>query len=299
MKKFLILFIFSFLVFPLAVLASDKVEINTASLKQLDEITGIGLTLAQRIIDARPFSSIDDLLKVKGIGEKTLQKIKNQGLAYVGEQPPEKEKPAEVELPPTPPLTYPDGVVINEIMPNPERADEQNEWIEIFNQNNFEVDLSGWKIKDKEGKTVSFVFPKNTKITAGKYLIFKRPDIKITLNNDKDGIEIINPNEEVVDSVGYEKAPKNQSYNKTESGWQWSGNLTPGSANIISSNNKEETEQNNISKNNQNSQPALAASAKGNIPNLSNKNAFPYILASFIAISSAFIILLLKTKLER
>jgi competence ComEA-like helix-hairpin-helix protein len=59
------------------------VEINSASSLELEKITGIGPSLAERIIENRPYCTLDDLLKVPGIGEVTLQKIKDQGLAYV------------------------------------------------------------------------------------------------------------------------------------------------------------------------------------------------------------------------
>ncbi|MBC2293023.1 hypothetical protein HCC36_07230 [Listeria booriae] len=68
---------------PVAVVDDTKIELNTATKEQLETITGIGDVLSQRIIDNRPYKTLDDLLKVKGIGEKTLQKIKEQNIAFV------------------------------------------------------------------------------------------------------------------------------------------------------------------------------------------------------------------------
>lgn len=70
-----------------AVLASGAndvaglVNINTASAAELQTLSGIGPSMAQSIIDERskngPFASVDDLMRVSGIGEKKLAKIKD------------------------------------------------------------------------------------------------------------------------------------------------------------------------------------------------------------------------------
>jgi len=53
-----------------------KLDINTATEKELRLIPGIGPVLAARIIAARPFRSADDLKKVNGIGDKKYAEIR-------------------------------------------------------------------------------------------------------------------------------------------------------------------------------------------------------------------------------
>ena len=58
-----------------------SVNINTATMKELTALRGIGPTKAERILKLREelggFTDVNQLLKVKGIGTKTLDKIKN------------------------------------------------------------------------------------------------------------------------------------------------------------------------------------------------------------------------------
>lgn len=59
-----------------------KININTADMVELDKLSGIGPSLAQKIIDYRTtngfFKSIEDITKVPGIGQKLLEAIKNK-----------------------------------------------------------------------------------------------------------------------------------------------------------------------------------------------------------------------------
>jgi competence protein ComEA len=62
--------------------SSGKVNLNTATLEDLKTLKGVGDSKAQAILDDRnengPFSSIEDLMRVSGIGQKTFESLKDQ-----------------------------------------------------------------------------------------------------------------------------------------------------------------------------------------------------------------------------
>lgn len=68
---------------PSSPTAPKAIDINQATEEELTVIPGIGTAMAKRIVDFRqqngPFRQVEDLMKVKGIGEKSLEKLR----AYV------------------------------------------------------------------------------------------------------------------------------------------------------------------------------------------------------------------------
>jgi competence protein ComEA len=58
--------------------SSDCININSANITELDSLEGVGTATAQKIIDNRPYSKVEDLLKVSGIGETTYDKFKDK-----------------------------------------------------------------------------------------------------------------------------------------------------------------------------------------------------------------------------
>lgn len=56
---------------------TGKTSINTATSTDLEELPGIGPVTAGKIIDNRPYSSVDELLSKKIVGQATFEKIQN------------------------------------------------------------------------------------------------------------------------------------------------------------------------------------------------------------------------------
>lgn len=67
---------------PAAEKVAVKVNINTADKAELELLPGIGPALAERILDERkrsgPFKRVEDLGRVKGIGPKTIERLRER-----------------------------------------------------------------------------------------------------------------------------------------------------------------------------------------------------------------------------
>ena len=78
MTKWILASLLAFLI-ALPVLAAEQVNINTATAQEIAEaLNGIGLSKAEKIVEYRnangPFVHIDELVNVKGIGLRTVDK---------------------------------------------------------------------------------------------------------------------------------------------------------------------------------------------------------------------------------
>ncbi|MDY0290998.1 MAG: helix-hairpin-helix domain-containing protein [Desulfuromonadaceae bacterium] len=66
---------------PTTLLAALNININSATVEQLQQINGIGPKTAEKIVEYRnthgKFSSLDELRNIRGIGDKSLEKMAN------------------------------------------------------------------------------------------------------------------------------------------------------------------------------------------------------------------------------
>ncbi|MDA0738890.1 MAG: helix-hairpin-helix domain-containing protein [Nitrospirae bacterium] len=76
----------------MVIAAEGQIDLNVATAQQLEQLPGIGKEIAQRIVsyrkDSGPFKSVNDLMKVKGIGLGKLAKVKEHLTIGVSSQSP-------------------------------------------------------------------------------------------------------------------------------------------------------------------------------------------------------------------
>ena len=127
------------------------------------------------------------------------------------------------------------NIIITEFLPNPEDSDRDNEFIEIYNNDDIKVDLSGWFLEDKVGSIKKFIIPDDTEISIGGYKVFYSDETKITLNNSGDGVVLKDNENNIIDKTPISNSvQEEQSYILDEyGGWTLTLKPTPGRKNII------------------------------------------------------------------
>ncbi|PLX25116.1 hypothetical protein C0580_03265 [Candidatus Parcubacteria bacterium] len=125
-----------------------------------------------------------------------------------------------------------DDLIISEFIPNPIGSDD-NEWVELYNQSDKNIDLSGWYLDDIDGGSKPYNFVTST-IARKDFLLVTREKSKITLNNSNDSVRLIDPNKQIWQQVEYEKIPEGSSYAWDFENREWfvADKPSPGSINL-------------------------------------------------------------------
>jgi len=125
-------------------------------------------------------------------------------------------------------------IEISEFLPNPKGTDNEGEFVEIYNPNDFEVNLVNWQIDDDEGGSKSFEFGSDLWLGAKDFYTLTRKESGLALNNNHDAIRVLNPQGNIVDEVRYEKSFEDQSYSRIgDDQWVWTANITPEEENVV------------------------------------------------------------------
>jgi hypothetical protein len=147
--------------------------------------------------------------------------------------------PAETVPPPAPsPISIPlysSNIIISEFLPNPDGKDDGEEWVELYNNSNFDVDLYEW-ILDDEGDKIgkdAYVFPNGSLIAAHGYLIIELSDENFSLDNTGgDTLRLFWPTKTVAAQVTYsDKAKIDYAYAKNLDSYEWTEFVTKGIVN--------------------------------------------------------------------
>jgi hypothetical protein len=132
-------------------------------------------------------------------------------------------------------------VRINEVLPAPGstdwdgdgKADELDEWIEIYNAGETAVDISNWLIGRGSDDDTAYLLPVETALGPGEYLVLFRQKTGIALDDGGGAIKLLAADGVVVDAVAFGELDADASYGRADDGtWYVSLLPSPGSANV-------------------------------------------------------------------
>ncbi|EKE16005.1 MAG: Extracellular nuclease [uncultured bacterium] len=147
------------------------------------------------------------------------------------ENPVDEESPEEI-----PAENISKNLRINEILPSPKGSDAEGEYVELYNFGSEEINLKGWKIKDRIGESENdkwkiIEIKEDLIILAGEYLKIDRSRAKFSLTNS-DKIILLSPSDEEIDAVEYSEGKEDAAYCFDGKKWRW-GVSSPGKENVF------------------------------------------------------------------
>lgn len=127
--------------------------------------------------------------------------------------------------------TAANGVVINEVLAQntngqKDEAGDYEDWVELYNNNDYEVDLSGFYLSDNANNVTKWQFPEGTIIAANEYLIIWADDEEDEgplhsswkISVDGESVTLSNPQRALVDQVIFGPQVTNQGLARVPNG---------------------------------------------------------------------------------
>ncbi len=149
------------------------------------------------------------------------------------EEPPADEIPAEAPEEVMTPALIP--LRINELFPDPvsPETDAQDEWVEIYNPNDTEINLENYKLQTGNSFSYSFTFAEIT-ISAGGYISVSSGESSLVLSNSGGAARLLDPLGNVVDALAsYPNAEPGEGYAFDGLAWSWTTTPTRNAENIM------------------------------------------------------------------
>lgn len=125
---------------------------------------------------------------------------------------------------------------ITELLPNPTspQSDSEDEFIELYNPNDKDFDLSGFKLQVGLTTTHTYTFPSGTILAAGSFKSYYSIDTNLSMSNTSGQAKLIDPLGSVISqSDPYSSVKEGQSWDLANGSWYWA-TPTPDKSNTVS-----------------------------------------------------------------
>ncbi len=106
-------------------------------------------------------------------------------------------------------------IYLNEILPDPSTSDIDDEWIELYNDSDFNMDITGYLLQDDAKH--EFIIPIAT-VSAHSYYVWKRLGDTLSLNNSNEIISLFDVNKNLLDKFSYKNSKTDQSWSRSPDG---------------------------------------------------------------------------------
>ncbi len=131
-------------------------------------------------------------------------------------------------------VDYP-AAYLNELLPDPVAplTNANDEFIEIYNPNPDEIDLTGYVLKAGSDLSKKYVIA-NVTVPAGGLAVLKSSLTRLALSNSGSSVALYTPaGAQLGATVTYGKAGAGDAWALIDGSWQWTGEPTPGAENVL------------------------------------------------------------------